>query len=300
MVEWKIGCEKAKSQQFVDAFRHTFPTRTSAFSCWNTELNCRSTNYGTRIDYIFIDIKLYQAGALNHCDIKPEILGSDHCPVIADLDLNIVSSQKFPSYCTKNYPEFAGKQQKLSKFIQHNVHSNTSKGASTHDVHDIHSKEVSKRKSQCGAPDLNNPQTEKNFTKSKISKSNQKNITSYFIKSANDRSKITSEISKTTLENNTKSEYSRNDNCDKKWQNECKVREKINQREKCSREWKSLMRGKIKKNCVVPNCSGHKEPCVLRKVKKVGKNQGKAFFACARGVGRPDDPQAQCGFFEWQ
>ena len=300
MVEWKIGCVKPKSQQFVDAFRHTFPARTSAYTCWNTELNCRSTNYGTRIDYIFIDIQLHQAGALKHCDIKPEIMGSDHCPVVAELDLDVVSSQKCPSYCTKNYPEFLGKQQKLSKFLQNNVHGNNIKFTAIQDVHDIHQEKLSKIKRKCGSQDLDNPQTEKNVTKRKTSKSNQKNITSYFIKSGNDKNKLTFEISNKALENNATREYRGKADCDKEIRNDCTLNEQINQREKCSREWKSLMSGRIKKNYVVPNCSGHKEPCVLRTVKKVGKNQGKTFFACARGVGRPDDPQAQCGYFEWQ
>jgi len=78
------------------------------------------------------------------------------------------------------------------------------------------------------------------------------------------------------------------------------VNEKIHQRVKSSQEWKTLMCGRVKKNSVIPKCSGHREPCVLRKVKKAGKNQGKSFFACARGVGQSGDPQAQCNHFEWQ
>ena len=59
------------------------------------------------------------------------------------------------------------------------------------------------------------------------------------------------------------------------------------------------MNSQATKNSTVPVCQGHKEPCVLRTVKRNGKNQGRKFFACARGVGRADDPNAQCRFFEW-
>ena len=92
-------------------------------------MNCRSTNYGTRIDYIFIDLSLYKTGVLHHCDIKPEILGSDHCPVLAELVFNLTSSPKCPLYCTKNFPEFLGTQQKLSKFFRNETNCDTAKKA---------------------------------------------------------------------------------------------------------------------------------------------------------------------------
>ena len=90
----------------MDAFRRIFPSRKLAFTCWNQELSCRSTNFGTRIDYILIDAELSGMKLLKDCNIKPEVLGSDHCPVTADFELEIIPSQKCPSYCTKNYPEF--------------------------------------------------------------------------------------------------------------------------------------------------------------------------------------------------
>lgn len=53
------------------------------YTCWNTLLNNRAKNLGTRIDYVFCtsDIECTGAGVMQH------VLGSDHCPVYADLDL---------------------------------------------------------------------------------------------------------------------------------------------------------------------------------------------------------------------
>ena len=48
-----------------------------------------------------------------------------------------------------------------------------------------------------------------------------------------------------------------------------------------------------------PPCSGHKEPCVLRKVKKQGANKDKQFWVCARPMGSKGDPEASCNFFKW-
>jgi len=38
----------------VDSFRHFYPDKEKAFTCWNTSVNARQSNSGTRIDYILI------------------------------------------------------------------------------------------------------------------------------------------------------------------------------------------------------------------------------------------------------
>eukprot|EP00095_Tigriopus_kingsejongensis_P004544 maker-scaffold893_size84343-snap-gene-0.21 protein:Tk04544 transcript:maker-scaffold893_size84343-snap-gene-0.21-mRNA-1 annotation:"dna-(apurinic or apyrimidinic site) lyase 2" len=116
---WAITSSQVLPNQFLDSFRHLHPNRENAFTCWNTKMNCRSTNYGTRIDYIFVDQSM--RSSVTHCDIHPEIEGSDHCPVKADLALVLEPAAKLPAYCTKNFPEFAGQQQKLSSFFQKGV-----------------------------------------------------------------------------------------------------------------------------------------------------------------------------------
>ena len=102
--------------QFIDSFRKLHPDRKEAFTCWNTEKNCRENNYGTRIDYIFTDINM--ASYLTNCDIQPDVMGSDHCPVRAEYsELTGLSNSKPPSFCTKYFPEFSGNQQKLSAYF---------------------------------------------------------------------------------------------------------------------------------------------------------------------------------------
>ena len=58
---WKlkhISHTEIWNHQFIDSFRKLHPDRKEAFTCWNTEKNCRENNYGTRIDYIFTDINM--------------------------------------------------------------------------------------------------------------------------------------------------------------------------------------------------------------------------------------------------
>ena len=49
----------------------------------------------------------------------------------------------------------------------------------------------------------------------------------------------------------------------------------------------------------VPRCRGHDEPCVLLRVTKAGRNQGRQFFMCSRPVGVAGDGAARCTHFEW-
>ena len=175
-MEWNINCRLSKKHQFVDTFRNIFPTRELAFTCWNTELNCRSTNYGTRIDYIFIDLKMCQNGILRDCDIRPDVFGSDHCPVVANFDLEIIPSSKCPSYCTKNFPEFAGKQQKLFSFLKTGDGCDSLKDIKKQKLHND-SEVQSKYKAINSSPLSKNVI---NKASAKTSKPNQKSITNFF------------------------------------------------------------------------------------------------------------------------
>ncbi|TKS76716.1 DNA-(apurinic or apyrimidinic site) lyase 2 [Collichthys lucidus] len=108
--------DQIRSGKFVDTFRYFHPTRTNAFTCWSTLTGARQTNYGTRIDYIFADCQLAKEQFVA-ADIMPEVEGSDHCPVWGQLSCCLLPSSKPPPLCTRYLPEFAGKQQKLSRFL---------------------------------------------------------------------------------------------------------------------------------------------------------------------------------------
>ena len=112
---WLAENVEVDEHQFVDTFRIFHPEREMAFTCWNTKMNCRVNNYGTRIDYILASLDL--EASLSHCDIQPEVTGSDHCPVVAALAVRPLPASKPPDCCTKYFREFSGKQVKLSQFF---------------------------------------------------------------------------------------------------------------------------------------------------------------------------------------
>jgi len=69
---------------FVDTFRHLYPDRTDAYTWWSLMPGVRARNVGWRIDYFLISRRL--CPALAAADIHSDVMGSDHCPVVLELD----------------------------------------------------------------------------------------------------------------------------------------------------------------------------------------------------------------------
>jgi exodeoxyribonuclease-3 len=69
---------------FIDTFRYHNPDL-KKYSWWSYMSNARKNNSGWRIDYFLVskDIK----NNIVHTDILNDIFGSDHCPVLLELDI---------------------------------------------------------------------------------------------------------------------------------------------------------------------------------------------------------------------
>ena len=76
---------KLLSSGFVDTFRYLYPDKTGAYSWWSYRFNARKNNAGWRIDYFIVSERLKDK--IRNADIWSEVLGSDHCPVVLDLDV---------------------------------------------------------------------------------------------------------------------------------------------------------------------------------------------------------------------
>lgn len=70
---------------FIDTFRYFKPKEANRFSWWDNRTRARLTNRGWRIDYVCISKGLEKY--LSSADILDKVEGSDHCPVVATLDL---------------------------------------------------------------------------------------------------------------------------------------------------------------------------------------------------------------------
>ncbi|GAA6058522.1 hypothetical protein JCM10212_006961 [Sporobolomyces blumeae] len=121
----------------VDTTRRAHPDRQKMFTCWNTKIDARPSNYGTRLDYILVTPGLVPW--IRDADIQRDVVGSDHCPVYLDLhdsieiegrgtvhlwdELNpgrtkdVDPRPEPPAFAAKFFNEFSGKQQLLSSFF---------------------------------------------------------------------------------------------------------------------------------------------------------------------------------------
>ncbi len=70
---------------FIDTFRYFYPDKTDVYSWWSYRFKAREKNTGWRIDYWIASPSL--TDKLQDAVIHTDILGSDHCPVELDIDL---------------------------------------------------------------------------------------------------------------------------------------------------------------------------------------------------------------------
>lgn len=260
--------ENTGGHKLVDSFRHIHPRTRQAYTCWSTLTSARSTNYGTRIDYVLVGQHL--ASHLTDAGIMPDVHGSDHCPVYAELSITFRAADKPPSLCSSYWPEFAGKQKKLSACFA------------------IIKQDVAKR---CHEDKPQDERVKKLKLASKKEKNSQqqgdkqKKLSSYFVKTGHNYSK--QEASSCQNEPITVHDFT-----DKELVSKAVAPPSCTG---LSKEWQQLLKGPQKP----PLCSGHQEPCVRRKVKKDGPNFGREFFVCARPAGSKGNTAASCNHFQW-
>ena len=79
----RAGLDAIVEAGFFDSFRK-FEPGPEQYSWWTYRSNARERNIGWRLDYFFVSNKLQDS--VSSARIRPEIFGSDHCPV--ELQLN--------------------------------------------------------------------------------------------------------------------------------------------------------------------------------------------------------------------
>ncbi len=70
---------------FVDTYRYLYPDVTGVYTWWSYRFNARANNAGWRIDYFLVSERIKEK--IMNVIIYDHILGSDHCPVLLDIDL---------------------------------------------------------------------------------------------------------------------------------------------------------------------------------------------------------------------
>lgn len=70
---------------YTDSFRHLYPDLEDAYSWWSYFAKSRERNIGWRIDYFVVSDKL--KSNIKEAEIHAQTHGSDHCPVVLELEL---------------------------------------------------------------------------------------------------------------------------------------------------------------------------------------------------------------------
>lgn len=81
--EEREGADHMVAAGFVDTFR-LFTKGSGHYTWWTHWANARANNVGWRIDYFFASKKLVPK--IKKATIHAELLGSDHCPILLEID----------------------------------------------------------------------------------------------------------------------------------------------------------------------------------------------------------------------
>ena len=69
---------------FIDSFRYFYPDQTDAYTWWSYMSKVRERNIGWRIDYFIVSETFKER--LKDAYIHADILGSDHCPILLEIN----------------------------------------------------------------------------------------------------------------------------------------------------------------------------------------------------------------------
>jgi AP endonuclease-2 len=236
---------------------------------------------------------------LEKAEIHPEITGSDHCPVSAIFhSLTMLSSEKHPPLSSKSYPQFCGKQHRVTDFFYRKSSPSF--------------KTIKSQSNPLPTPKKKPISVKTNLKGSAAAKGKQLSLSHFLVKKPKLELQSSPSLSPSPSPSSQESEWSGTDS-----QNQSMVQitaltlgsaepfdlspshveyDLVHKTSKTNsaQAWKQLMKAPE-----IPLCKGHNEICTLRTTKKKGINFGRKFWACSRGDGREKDPNANCGYFKW-
>ena len=82
-VEERAKMTAMLEEGFIDTYRYFYPDQEGAYTWWSYMSKVRERNIGWRIDYFIASKRL--ENRFVHATIHPQILGSDHCPILLEL-----------------------------------------------------------------------------------------------------------------------------------------------------------------------------------------------------------------------
>jgi len=83
-IEERTKMTKLLESGFIDSFRFLYPDKVE-YSWWSYRFQARAKNIGWRLDYFILSEDLKEK--LINSEIKKDVLGSDHAPIILNVNL---------------------------------------------------------------------------------------------------------------------------------------------------------------------------------------------------------------------
>ena len=77
--------DKFVAAGYVDTFRHFNPDVRDKYTWWSYRSGARPRNIGWRIDYFFVNEEFLPK--VKRAEILDQVMGSDHCPLLLELDI---------------------------------------------------------------------------------------------------------------------------------------------------------------------------------------------------------------------
>ncbi|KNE56441.1 exodeoxyribonuclease III (xth) [Allomyces macrogynus ATCC 38327] len=293
----------------VDAYRAMHP-ESPGFTCWNTQISARRADFGTRIDYILVSPRLVPR--IRACDRMPHVLGSDHCPVYADLDVpdfaerlqgpvvDAASVQR-PSLCARYLPELSARQQSIKEMVAAVSKKREADAAGIENGSALGGASVPGNTTASSAdlashPDPARPspppsrltkRIKTDSGRSTASSGKQSTLSTFFTRPAATPTPTPSPASAGVPARPTPS----NSGADPGDPHAAAA----TRNGSASASWATLFRPREPPKCA------HGEPGVPFSVNKKGPNQGRKFWVCARPVGPKSAglSEFRCNFFEW-
>ncbi|MBE6035690.1 exodeoxyribonuclease III [Aminipila sp.] len=83
--EERAAFEQLLELGLIDTYRYLYPDVTGAYTWWSYRFNARANNAGWRIDYFLVSDRIKEK--VENVELRTDVLGSDHCPVILELNI---------------------------------------------------------------------------------------------------------------------------------------------------------------------------------------------------------------------
>lgn len=83
--------DKWEAHGYIDTFRKIYPDKKDAYSWWSLRTAARVRNVGWRLDYFYTTPGIFKK--VKDSYIMADVIGSDHCPVAIQLDIDNFSEK---------------------------------------------------------------------------------------------------------------------------------------------------------------------------------------------------------------